>query len=208
MIRLSRAVPLVLLAAASAVGACRRQPEVETSPTPAGATDEQRRADAIAAAERRRAEEAAAAERRRADSIAAAEAERNRLMGEARSALGAVIYFDFDRADLSDASRATLDAKLPLMTANAGMRVRITGHADSRGSDEYNLALGQRRAAAAKRYLTDRGIDAGRIDVASRGEESPACPEENETCYAQNRRDEFEIVAGGESLTLPRPGSE
>jgi peptidoglycan-associated lipoprotein len=82
------------------------------------------------------------------------------------------------------------------LTANPGIRLRISGHADSRGSDEYNLALGQRRASAAKRYLTDRGIDAGRIDVTSRGEESPTCTEESEGCWSQNRRGEFEIVAG------------
>ena len=200
MIRLSRALPLIALAAASAVGACRRTPPAQTEPTPAGpdtAAMRRAREDSIARAdqarrdeEARRAREAEEARRRAADAIAGA-----------RAALTAVVYYEFDSADLTDAARSTLDAKVPAMSANPAVRIRIAGHTDERGSDEYNLALGQRRAAAAKRYLTERGVDGARIDVISYGEERPAVQGSGEGAWQQNRRAEFEIVAGGASLS-------
>ena len=122
-------------------------------------------------------------------------AEKNRVAA-ATAALTATIYFDLDRSDITDESRAKLDAKVPVLSQNGTIRIRVAGHTDSRGSDEYNLALGQRRAAAAKRYLTDRGIDGGRIEIVSFGEERPTCTEEDESCWSRNRRDEFEITAG------------
>ena len=126
------------------------------------------------------------------------------MMEAARNALTAVVYFDYDASDLTTDTRARLDAKLPVLTANPGIRLRITGHTDGRGSDEYNLALGQRRAAAAKRYLTDRGIDQGRIEIVSMGEERPAAQGEDESAWSQNRRAEFEITAGGDNITVSR----
>jgi len=114
----------------------------------------------------------------------------------ATAALTTTIYFDYDRSDITDDSRAKLDAKVPVLTQNTAVRIRIAGHTDSRGSDEYNLALGQRRAAAAKRYLTDRGIDGSRIEIVSFGEERPTCTDESEGCWSRNRRDEFEITGG------------
>ena len=114
----------------------------------------------------------------------------------ATAALTATIYFDLDRSDITDETRTKLDAKVPVLTQNTGVRIRIAGHTDSRGSDEYNLALGQRRAAAAKRYLTDRGIDGSRIEIVSFGEERPTCTDEAEGCWSRNRRDEFEITGG------------
>lgn len=122
----------------------------------------------------------------------------------ARAALTSVIYFDFDRSNIRQDAASLLDAKIPIMQANTEMRIRITGNTDTRGSDEYNLALGQRRAAAARRYLTQRGIDASRIEVASRGEENPvAANASTEEEHQQNRRDEFEIVVGGENIMVP-----
>ncbi len=83
------------------------------------------------------------------------------------------------------------------------MRIRISGHADERGSDEYNLALGNRRAAAAKRYLAGRGVTEARMDIVSYGEERPVAAGQNEAAWAQNRRAEFEITAGGADLRAP-----
>lgn len=207
MIRLSRAVPFVVLAIVTAAAACRRTPPVETAPTTtaedaaaAQRAAEQRRADSIANAERLR-REAEEAERRRRE---AAEAEARRLAAErvtsVRNALTAIVYFDFDSSDLTESARSALESKVPAMNANPDVRIRIAGHADERGSDEYNMALGQRRAAAAKRFLTDRGIDGGRIEIVSFGEERPAVTGNDESAWQQNRRAEFEIVAGGESL--------
>ena len=89
------------------------------------------------------------------------------------------------------------------------MRIRIEGNADERGSDEYNLALGQRRAAAAKRYLVERGIDASRFDLVSYGEERPVCTDHNEDCWQRNRRDDFVIVTiGSDNIVVPPSGEE
>jgi len=90
------------------------------------------------------------------------------------------------------------------MQANPNLKLRVSGHADERGSDEYNLALGNRRAAAAKRYLENKGIDGSRIEVVSYGEERPLNPGTDETAYAQNRRDEFEVTAGGDNIVAPQ----
>jgi peptidoglycan-associated lipoprotein len=115
------------------------------------------------------------------------------------SAITAPIYFDFDKSDIRPDAAATLDRKIPWLQANPGMRIRIEGNADNRGSDEYNLALGQRRAASARQYLADRGIDAGRFDLVSYGEERPVCSETpmTEACHQLNRRDDFRIVTVG-----------
>ena len=125
-------------------------------------------------------------------------------VNRAREALLAKLYFDFDKSDLRDDQRAILDAKIPVLQANAAVRIRIEGNADERGSDEYNMALGMRRAQTARKYLVDHGIDGGRIDIVSYGEERPVCQEHDESCWSQNRRDEFVIVVGGDRLVAPR----
>ena len=141
-------------------------------------------------------------ERARADSMA-----RLASSGDAvnlRTALEAGVRFDYDAADITDDGRAVLDAKLPILRANQTVRIRISGHTDSRGSDEYNLALGLRRAASARKYLSDRGIAVGRIDVVSFGEERPAVSGDDEGSFSQNRRAEFEILSGADALRIPR----
>lgn len=101
------------------------------------------------------------------------------------------MYFEYDQSALSAESRATLDAKVPALQARPAFRIRITGHTDERGSSEYNLALGLRRAAELKAYLVSSGIDASRIDISSMGEERPAAQGSTEAAWAQNRRAEF-----------------
>lgn len=114
-----------------------------------------------------------------------------------------MINFDYDQAAVRQADQETLDRKAAILLANPDVRLRIAGHADERGSDEYNLALGNRRAAAAKRYLENKGVEGSRIEVVSFGEERPLNPGTDETAYAQNRRAEFEVIAGGDNLTAP-----
>ena len=99
--------------------------------------------------------------------------------------------------------RAILDAKVPILQANTGVTLRISGHTDERGSDEYNLALGQRRAAAVKAYLVQHGIAESRIETISYGEERPIAQGSDESAFSQNRRAEFEITAGGQTLRKP-----
>jgi peptidoglycan-associated lipoprotein len=120
-----------------------------------------------------------------------------------RALLEASILFEYDAADITDAGRATLDAKLPILRTNTALRIRVSGHTDSRGSDEYNLALGLRRAAATRKYLTDRGIAVTRIDVVSFGEERPATAGDDDAAFAKNRRADFEILSGGDALRVP-----
>jgi peptidoglycan-associated lipoprotein len=124
------------------------------------------------------------------------------------TAITAPIYFDFDKSSIRPDAQATLERKLPWLNANPGMRIRIEGNADERGSDEYNLALGQRRAASAKKWLVDHGIAADRFDLVSYGEERPVCTEHNETCWQQNRRDDFRIVTIGGNGNIVVPPTE
>jgi peptidoglycan-associated lipoprotein len=137
--------------------------------------------------------------------------ERERLAREAeerRNAvaadLAAMINFEYDQATVRQTDQATLDRKAAILAANPNVKLQISGHADERGSDEYNLALGNRRAGAAKRYLENKGIDGSRIDVVSYGEERALNPGHDEAAYAQNRRDEFQVTAGGDNLVAPQ----
>ena len=185
---------LMLLSAAAFAVACggkaapeepapQPEPAAEPAPTPTPVDD---------SAERERLEK---------ERMAREAAERARTVA---ADLAAMINFDYDQAVVRQADQATLDRKAAIMAANPGVKIRIAGHADERGSDEYNLALGNRRAAAAKRYLQNKGVDASRLDVVSYGEERPLNPGNDETAYAQNRRDEFEVTAGGNNLTAPQ----
>ena len=143
------------------------------------------------------------AEAARRDSIARAQADADKLRNArdaATKALTQVIYFDFDSDALKDDARSSLDAKITILNSTPGVKLRVAGNTDERGSDEYNLALGQRRAAAAKRYLTDHGISGDRIDIISYGEERPVATGHDESSWSQNRRDEFEITAGADQI--------
>jgi peptidoglycan-associated lipoprotein len=104
------------------------------------------------------------------------------------------IYFDFDKYDLRTDARTILDRKASFLNQNSSVRVQIEGHCDERGTNEYNLALGERRANAAKQYLTTAGISAGRLSTISYGEERPLDPGHNEAAWARNRRDHFVIT--------------
>ena len=98
------------------------------------------------------------------------------------------IYFNTDKYELDDANRATLDAQATWLAANPRVRVTVEGHADERGTREYNLALGDRRATAARNHLVSRGVDAGRMTVVSWGKERPIATGSDEPSWAQNRR--------------------
>jgi peptidoglycan-associated lipoprotein len=196
----TRVAPALIFAVA-AIAACGKKPEPAPAPVPTPVNQ-----DSIDAA-RARADSIARAEAARRDSIAKAQAEADRLRAEHQAALAALtapIYFDYDSDALSAAASSALDAKLGVLNANPDTRIRIGGNTDERGSDEYNLALGQRRAAQAKRYLTQRGIADSRIDIISYGEERPAADGHDESAWSQNRRDEFEVTGGGQQLKAAR----
>lgn len=202
MTRIHRGIALALVVAAGVSG-CRRSPEtvVPTDTTPPAPTE------SCDAACRQRIADSTARAQALADSIRrAADAETARLnaIAAARATLLSPIYFDYDASDIRGDARAALDAKLPVLRANAALQIRISGHADERGSDQYNDALGQGRAAAAKRYLTDNGIDAARIAIVSYGEQRPATSGSDENAWARNRRAEFEITGGQVTTAPPR----
>lgn len=123
----------------------------------------------------------------------AAEAARRKT---AEAILVQMIHFDYNQAVLRPEDKAVLDAKASLLKANPDARIRITGHCDERGSDQYNIALGMRRATAAKEYLTVLGIEGARIEMSSLGREQPLDPGHSEESWARNRRDEFMLTAG------------
>ncbi|HXQ77023.1 MAG TPA: peptidoglycan-associated lipoprotein Pal [Gemmatimonadaceae bacterium] len=204
-----RSISIGLLATVIVLGACHKKPETAPEPvaTPAAtpAVDSAAIRDSIARAQAAR-DAALARQRayddsvRRANEAAASAGEQTGL----RNTVTAVIHFDFDRSELRDDARSTLDAKIPVLMANPDLTIRVAGHTDERGSVEYNIALGQRRAAAAKRYLTERGVTANRVETVSFGEGRPVNEGHDEDAWGQNRRDEFEITAGGSRLNRPR----
>jgi len=187
------------------LAACHHAPPPVVAPPAGPNADSARlareRADSIARAEEAR-RAAAAAEAARADSARRA-AEAARLAEErAHQAITAPIHFEYDRAEILDADRSLMDQKSTVLTANHPLQIRIEGNTDERGSDEYNLALGMRRASAARRYLIEHGVDSAQVGVTSNGEEHPVCQDHDESCWSQNRRDEFVITAGGNQLVV------
>ena len=101
------------------------------------------------------------------------------------------VFFEFDKYDIRAEDAKTLDANATWLKANAENLVLIEGHCDERGTNEYNLALGERRAKAAMNYLVSQGVQANRITIISYGEERPVCNEKNESCWSKNRRAHF-----------------
>ncbi len=106
------------------------------------------------------------------------------------------IHFAFDRYDLNDEAKQILTEIANYMKECPGVMLLIEGHCDERGSNEYNLALGWKRANEAKKFLVSLGVDPERITTVSYGEEKPLCYEHNEACWAKNRRDEFVFCVG------------
>jgi peptidoglycan-associated lipoprotein len=103
------------------------------------------------------------------------------------------VYFDYDKSDLTDATRQTLQSNAEWLKQNPKRKIVIEGHCDERGTIEYNLALGQRRAAAVRGYLESLGIDSARLRVVSYGKERPLDPGHTEDAWSRNRRAEFLI---------------
>jgi peptidoglycan-associated lipoprotein len=191
---------LVLLLIPLVVVGCRKRRPAELDPQPdttavdvgTGGAD----ADSIRLAEeerrRREAEEAGEAERRRREAAAIS----------AREVLTEIVFFEFDSDEIGPDAEDRLRLKAAVMRDNPNVRIRIDGHADARGSTEYNLALAQRRADAVRAFLENYGISASRFGTVSYGEERPLMDGDDEEAYARNRRAEFSIT-GGQVTTVP-----
>lgn len=151
-------------------------------------------ADAKAAADRAAAEDAArkaAAEKAAAEDAARKAAEAAYKAAAAKALVN--IHFDYDKADIKEADRAILQGIADFMKAFPAAKLEVEGHCDERGTNEYNLALGNRRAAAALAYLKTLGVDEARFTTISFGKEKPLCTEAKEACWSQNRRGEFKL---------------
>jgi peptidoglycan-associated lipoprotein len=113
--------------------------------------------------------------------------------------VGDRVLFDYDASDLDDGDRATLQKQAAWLAKYPQVTLTIEGHCDERGTREYNIALGARRAQAVKEYLTSLGVNSSRLDTISYGKERPVCVESNESCWSQNRRGVSTIAGGATS---------
>lgn len=191
---------LLAVVALALVAGCHKLPP-PLAPTPvSGASDslDRTRADSLARANAER----QARDQAEQDSLRAVRDREQREAAQnadAMKVLGAAIYYDFDTADLTEAARSLLLAKVPVLQAMPQIHIRITGNTDNRGAAEYNLALGLRRAAEAKAFLVNNGIDASRLTITSMGAEQPAVQGNDEEAWSRNRRSEFSPLSPGAS---------
>ena len=186
---------VTVFAATLLVGACGGDPPPPPPPPQPDQDSLQAYNDSVAAAEAaRRAEaERLAAER-------AAEAERQRAIREARATLEEMVFFDYDMSDIRDDAEATLRSKVDILRASPQVQIRIEGHADERGSTEYNMALGNRRAEAIRQFLVGFGLAENRFEIVSFGEGRPLQQGSTESAWARNRRGQFVITAGANAI--------
>jgi len=192
----------VVIAIAGFGNACaKKEVKVEAPVVDTSAADAaKKRAEEEAAAAKKRAEAEAAAAKKRAEEEAAAakkrvEAETAKMMlqNQINAVESEKIYFDYDKAELGPEAQATLDKKAKFLQSNGSYSLTIEGNCDERGTNEYNLALGERRADAAKKFLASLGVAESRIATISYGEEKPVDSGHDETAWAKNRRDEFKL---------------
>ena len=186
---------ITVFAATLLVGACGGDPPPPPPPPQADQDSLQRYNDSVAAAE---AERRAEAERLAAER--AAEAERQRAVRAARAALEEMVFFDYDMSDIRDDAEATLRAKVDILRASPQVQGRIEGHADERGSTEYNMALGNRRAEAIRQFLVGFGLGENRFEIVYFGEGRPLQQGSTESDWARNRRGQFVITAGADAI--------
>jgi peptidoglycan-associated lipoprotein len=200
--KLRHAVVLALVPLA-ALGACKKRPAVSPAPgedTTALEPSGNAREDSI-----RLANEAADRERLARERSENERLERERVEREtagAREVLTEIIFFEYDSDQISGQAEENLRLKAAVLAANPNVRLRIEGHADQRGSTEYNLALGQRRAEAVRAFLANYGVDPERFTTVSYGKERPLVEGDEEDSWARNRRAEFGII-GGQVTVVP-----
>lgn len=109
------------------------------------------------------------------------------------------VYFDYDQSEIRPDQRAKLQANAQYLRENTHFRVLVAGHCDERGTREYNMALGERRASATMQYLVSLGVPRERIEIISYGEEQPKATGSTESAWQQNRRAEFQAISGNDS---------
>jgi peptidoglycan-associated lipoprotein len=176
MIQFSRSLKFACLSAALILGACtHKQEAVNTAPPPAPPPP------------------APAAPAPVASSILPGSAE------DFRVNVGDTVHFAYNEYNIEDADKSVLGRQAQWLAKYPAVRVTVEGHCDERGTREYNLALGARRANAVKEYLVSQGVSTARVETVSYGKERPICTESNEACWAQNRRGVTTITSGANS---------
>ena len=188
---------VLLVISLMTVVACTKHHEVSTSPEEEAAVNAEEINETGEKGQEKgiTQEDLAARERRER---AEAEAEKQRLQAERERAAKAEfinenIYFDFDKSSLTRKAQGKLSQKVKWLRDHSNVDVVIGGHTDERGTKEYNMTLGQRRAQSIKNFLVDAGIDPARLEAISYGEEQPAVPRHNESAWAKNRRGHFRL---------------
>ena len=201
---------LILVMAAALLAGCPKKPtivkEEAKAPTsvvkPEVKAKEDAEAKAKAEAEAKAKAEAEAKTKAEAEAAAKAKSEADaKTRDEAAKAEAkakeefrlADIHFDLDKYDIKEKDREILNSLGEWMAKNKNVKIQVEGHCDERGTNDYNLALGDRRANNTKQYLVTLGVSAGRISTVSYGEEKPLCEESNEDCWFKNRRGHFVI---------------
>jgi peptidoglycan-associated lipoprotein len=170
MIKISNTLQFAALASILALAACTDKPKaVETAPPPSSMSSTT------------------------TSSIVPGSAE------DLRVNVGDTVHFDYDAYNITDEGRSVLQRQAAWLAKYPSIRVTVEGHCDERGTREYNLALGARRANSVKEYLVSLGVSAGRVDTISYGKERPICTESDEGCWAQNRRGVTTITGGANS---------
>ena len=176
MIQFSRSLKFVCLSAALVLGACtHKQEAVNTAPPPAPPP------------------QVAPAPAPVVSRIAPGSAE------DFRVNVGDTVHFAYNEYNIEDTDKSVLGRQAQWLAKYPAVRVTVEGHADERGTREYNLALGARRANAVKEFLVSQGVSTGRVETVSYGKERPVCTESNEACWAQNRRGVTTITGGANS---------
>jgi peptidoglycan-associated lipoprotein len=176
MIRFSHTLKFACLSAALLLGACtHRQEAVNTAPPPAPPPPPPTMAAPVTS------------------SILPGSAQ------DFRVNVGDTVHFGYNEYNIEDSDKAVLGRQAAWLAKYPAVRVSVEGHCDERGTREYNLALGARRANAVKEYLVSQGVSTGRLETVSYGKERPVCTESNEGCWAQNRRGVTVITGGANS---------
>ena len=193
-----RRIFVAVLAVGLTLSACSPSaPLPQPTPAPTGPSQEDLdriRADSVAAV--RAAAEDARREREEAARVAREEEARQRAVEDARGTLTEMVFFEFDMSRITPEAEEVLRQKVAVLRASPDVNMRMEGHADERGSNEYNLALGSRRAESVIAFITGFGVDATRFETISYGEERPMVNRSDEEAWDQNRRVEFVLTGG------------
>lgn len=180
----------LMLAMVLAFGAgCAKKP-VDSTPVGVSAEEAARQAEEARLREEVRLHEQRLAEER----LAREQMDRGRLTQVSEEIIANMIHFDFDKFDLRSEAKTILQRKAELLKENPEIKLLVEGHCDERGTAEYNLALGERRARAAYEFLVLLGVNPNRLQIVSYGKERPLDPGNNETAWAMNRRAQFKLL--------------